>query len=63
MKFEEFFQRINNVTLKLTAGCNLHCTYCNAEAETPKTPRMPMERYKQIARLLVANSRSASVGL
>ncbi len=63
MKFDEFFQRINNVTLKLTAGCNLHCTYCNAEAETPKTPRMSMERFKQTARLLVANSRSPFVGM
>lgn len=63
MKFDEFFQRINNVTLKLTAGCNLHCTYCNAEAETPKTPRMSMECFKQTARLLVANSRSPFVGM
>ena len=35
MKLDEFFQRIGYVTLKLTNGCNLHCTYCNVEAVTP----------------------------
>ena len=28
MKIEEFFQRIGYVTLKLTNGCNLRCSYC-----------------------------------
>ena len=60
---EEFFQRIGYVTLKLTNGCNLHCSYCNVEAVTPRTPRMALERFKQVARLLLANSRQPAVGL
>src|SRR5262249_26318737 len=48
---------------KLTSGCNLHCTYCNVEAVTPKTPRMSLERFRQVARLLLANSRQSAVGL
>jgi uncharacterized protein len=59
----EFFQRIGYVTLKLTNGCNLHCSYCNVEAVTPRTPRMALERFKQVARLLLANSRQPAVGL
>jgi uncharacterized protein len=59
----EFFQRVGYVTLKLTNGCNLHCTYCNVEAVTPRTPRMSLERFKQVARLLLANSREPFVGL
>jgi uncharacterized protein len=57
MKLQEFFQRIGYVTLKVTNGCNLHCAYCNVEALTPKTPRMSLERFKQVADLLLANSR------
>jgi uncharacterized protein len=60
---DEFFQRIGYVTLKLTTGCNLHCSYCNVEAETPCTPRMSLERFQQVARLLLANSRQPFVGL
>ena len=63
ISLEEFFQRIGYVTLKLTPGCNLKCAYCNVEALTPKTPRMSMERFKQIARLLLENSQRPSVGL
>jgi radical SAM protein with 4Fe4S-binding SPASM domain len=63
MPLEEFFQRIGYVTLKLTNGCNLHCSYCNVEALTPQTPKMSMDRFKQVARLLLQNSRQQSVGL
>jgi uncharacterized protein len=63
MKLPEFFQRIGYVTLKLTTGCNLHCSYCNVEALTPRTPRMSLERYKQVADLLLANSHRQQVGL
>jgi uncharacterized protein len=63
MSPEEFFQRIGYVTLKLTNGCNLHCSYCNVEALTPQTPRMSLERFKRVARLLLANSRQPRVGL
>jgi uncharacterized protein len=59
----EFFQRIGYVTLKLTGGCNLHCSYCNVEAVTPKTPRMSLDRFRQVARLLLANARQPFVGL
>jgi len=57
MRITEFFRQIGSVTLKVTNGCNLSCTYCNVEALTPKTPRLSMERFKQVARLLIANSR------
>ena len=49
----EFFQRIGYVTLKLTRGCNLSCSYCNVEADTPRTPRMALAVYKRVADLLV----------
>jgi uncharacterized protein len=57
MKLAEFFERIGSITLKVTSGCNLHCAYCNVEALTPKTPRMSLDRFKQVAELLLANSR------
>src|SRR6185369_12867877 len=60
---EQFFRRIGYVTLKLTRGCNLHCSYCNVEALTPKTPKMSLERFQQVARLLVAHSTRPHVGL
>lgn len=63
MTLETFFQRIGYVTLKLTNGCNLHCAYCNVEAVTPQTPRMSLERFQQVARLLLTNSKQDSVGL
>lgn len=63
MKLADFFQRIGYVTLKLTNGCNLKCAYCNVEALTPRTPRMSMERFRQVADLLIANSRQPRVGL
>ncbi len=63
MKISDFFQRIGYVTLKVTNGCNLHCSYCNVEALTPKTPRMSMRRFKQVADLLIPNSRQRHVGL
>jgi uncharacterized protein len=59
----DFFERIGYVTLKVTNGCNLHCAYCNVEALTPKTPRMSLDRFKQVARLLLVNSRQHHVGL
>jgi uncharacterized protein len=59
----EFFQRIRYVTLKLTNGCNLACSYCNVEAVTPKTPMMSLELFKQVARLFIENSRSPQLGL
>jgi uncharacterized protein len=63
MRLPDFFQRIGYVTLKLTTGCNLHCAYCNVEALTPRTPRMSLDRYKQVADLLLTNSRQPRVGL
>lgn len=59
----EFFRTIRYVTLKVTNGCNLKCSYCNVEADLPSTPRLSMERYKQIARLLIENSREKMVAL
>jgi uncharacterized protein len=63
IRLDEFFQRIGYVTLKVTHGCNLHCTYCNVEALTPHTPRMSIERFKQVARLLLTCSLQQRVGL
>jgi radical SAM protein with 4Fe4S-binding SPASM domain len=63
VRLDDFFQGVGYVTLKLTSGCNLHCTYCNVDALTPHTPRMSIERFKQVTRLLLANSRQQRVGL
>lgn len=59
----EFFEGINNITIKVTPGCNLKCTYCNVEAATPKTPKMTVERHRQIADLCITNTKSPFVGL
>jgi len=59
----QFFERINNITIKITPGCNLKCTYCNVEAATPKTPKMSVERYRQIADLAIRNSKGPFLGL
>ena len=53
----------HNVTLKVTPGCNLKCSYCNVEAVSPKTPKMAIQRFQRIADLLIQNSKSRYVGL
>ncbi len=63
MSLDQFFESIAYVTLKLTPGCNLKCSYCNVEALTPKTPKMGMDQYRRIADLLIDNSKSHIVGL
>ncbi len=63
LPLEEFFRNIGYVTLKLTNGCNLKCSYCNVEADHPLTPRMSMETYRRTAELLIGNSLSPFVGL
>jgi uncharacterized protein len=63
MKIPEFFQQIGSITLKVTSGCNLSCAYCNVEALTPQTPRMSIERFKQVADLVVPHSREPVVTL
>lgn len=59
----QLFRRVNYVTLKLTPGCNLSCTYCNVEAETPRTPRMSIDTYRRIADLLIGSSTADEVTL
>lgn len=59
----QFFEKINNITLKITPGCNLKCTYCNVEAATPKTPKMEISKFRQIVDLVVENSKSPFLGL
>ena len=63
MSPEEFFRTIRYVTLKVTNGCNLKCSYCNVEADLPSTPRLSMERYRRIAELLIENSTASEVML
>ena len=63
MKLEKFFKNISLVTMKVTNGCNLKCSYCNVEAMTPNTPRMSLDTAKQIADLLILNSKSEFVRL
>jgi uncharacterized protein len=63
MHIGDFFRRINYVTLKVTNGCNLKCSYCNVEAVTPQTPKMSLELFRHVADLLLANSESRHVGL
>lgn len=60
---EEFFRDIRYVTIKVTNGCNLKCSYCNVDADLPSTPRISMETYKRIADLLIKNSVHDEVGL
>lgn len=60
---EAFFRNIRYVTLKVTNGCNLKCSYCNVDADLPSTPRMSMETFKRVADLLIKNSIHKDVGL
>jgi len=59
----QFFSSINYVTLKVTNGCNLKCSYCNVEADHPSTPRLSMEMFKHIADLYIPNTKSPYGGL
>ncbi|MCG8562314.1 MAG: radical SAM protein [Hyphomicrobiales bacterium] len=63
MSLEQLFESIGYVTLKMTPGCNLKCSYCNVEALTPKTPKMEMGQYRRIADLLIDNSKAHFIGL
>src|SRR5262249_35111820 len=60
---ERFFERISVITMKLTLGCNLHCSYCNTETASPRTPKMSLDLWKQVARLLIENSKSRYVSI
>lgn len=60
---ERFFRNIRYVTLKVTQGCNLKCSYCNVDADLPTTPKMSIGTFRRVADLLIRNSRSPSVGL
>lgn len=60
---ELFFRDIGYVTLKLTNGCNLKCSYCNVEPDHPSTPRMSIQTFKRIADLLITNSYQQQLGL
>src|SRR5262249_7717467 len=60
---DRFFERISVITMKLTLGCNLHCTYCNTETASPRTPKMSLDLWKQVARLLVENSHDSHVSI
>ncbi|MFZ4768137.1 MAG: radical SAM protein [Roseimicrobium sp.] len=54
---EDFFKSIRYVTMKVTNGCNLKCSYCNVEADLPSTPRMSLERCRRISDLLITDSK------
>ncbi len=60
---ERFFESINTVTMKLTLGCNLHCSYCNTETFSPRTPRMTIDLWKRVAGLLMENSKERYVSI
>ena len=60
---EDFFKSIKYVTLKVTNGCNLKCSYCNVDADVPTTPRMSIDLYKRITDVLMENSTSDDVVL
>ena len=53
---EDYFRNIRYVTLKVTNGCNLKCSYCNVDADVPSTPRMSIETFQRCADLLIENS-------
>jgi uncharacterized protein len=63
ISLERFFEPINTITMKLTLGCNLHCSYCNTETFSPRTPRMSMALWKQVSHLLIENSRDSHVSM
>ncbi len=63
MPSAQFFKPIKYVTLKLTNGCNLKCTYCNVEADVPSTPRMSIETFKRIATVYIENAQHDELGL
>jgi uncharacterized protein len=60
---ERFFERIAVITMKLTLGCNLQCSYCNTETASPRTPKMSLDLWKRVARLLIENSREHHVSI
>ena len=60
---EQFFRPIKYVTLKVTNGCNLKCSYCNVEADLPSTPRMSIETFKRIATVFIENATATQLGL
>jgi MoaA/NifB/PqqE/SkfB family radical SAM enzyme len=60
---EQFFRTIGYVTLKVTNGCNLKCSYCNVDADLPSTPRMSAETFRRVATLLIENSQVQKLGL
>lgn len=63
MRMEQFFQRVTTVTMKLTRGCNLKCTYCNTETVNPRTRKMSIDLWKRVARLVAENSTSPFISL
>jgi len=60
---EQFFRDINYVTLKLTNGCNLKCSYCNVEADHPSTPKMSIDVFKRVCDVYIPSSTSKYLGL
>ncbi|MFN3218522.1 MAG: radical SAM protein [Acidimicrobiales bacterium] len=52
----QLFRPLRMVTLKLTPGCNLRCTYCNVDAAGTRSPQMSLETYRRVIDLLVAHS-------
>jgi radical SAM protein with 4Fe4S-binding SPASM domain len=50
------FRPLRMVTLKLTPGCNLRCTYCNVDAAGTRSPQMSLETYRRVIDLLVEHS-------
>ena len=52
----DIFRPLKMITLKLTPGCNLSCSYCNVDAASPSTPRMSIETYRRIIDLLVEHT-------
>jgi uncharacterized protein len=63
ISLERFFERIAVITMKLTLGCNLQCSYCNTETASPRTPKMSLDLWKRVARLLVENSKERHVSI
>src|SRR3990170_1705572 len=61
----ELFRRTNYVTLKVTYGCNLRCTYCNAETIPAggRVPLMTIERFRKIVDTVAKSSMMPMLGL
>ena len=63
-KITESRQRLNQVQLSISAGCNLHCRYCYAtDRRESSHPRLPLDDYRRLVDDVLTLSPDASFTL